>query len=96
MTAFDAFDALLDSAQVDAFGQTITIDGVDVSAIEDTITTYLGDQASDVNVWQVATALLPNQFKRGYLVLINGVEHRVGKIHPKDGSNTPFELENRS
>lgn len=97
MPVFDEFDSLLDQVQTDTFGQTIILDGVadPVPAINDTIPVYFGEQQTLVNVWQVSTRLLPPQFSRGHLVIVDGVEYRVGTIHPKDGMNTPFELEKR-
>lgn len=97
MSVFDQFDSLLDQAQADTFGQTIILGGVadPVTAINDTIPVFFGDQQTLVNVWQVPTRLLPPQFTRGHLVIVDGVEYRVGKIHPTDGMNTPFELEKR-
>ncbi len=90
---FAKYDALLDDAQRDHFADSLTINGVEVAAIEDESLVFMGEVQSSSAVWTVETKLLPAEFGRGYSVVLNGVEYAVSRIHPKDGANTLFELE---
>ena len=93
MTEFDRFDALLDTAQNQHFGESMIIKGKPVIAIADTLITYLSEVPSTLNVWSVSNPQLSGRLSRGDSVIYQQQNYVIGKTHPDDGNNQIFQLE---
>ncbi len=93
MSAFDQFDALLDSCQQQHFGEPMQVQGRTVTAIPDILVTFFNDVESSVEVFTVAIDQLNQRLNRGEAVRYKNQTYKIGRIHSDDGKNQVFQLE---